>query len=595
MANIPVANKPNPITIDKFLGLNSAETSETQLALGEASEMKNIRVVEGYKIESVDGYENTLETEQDVISLFQCKVKDEEMLIYQLGNGDIYKRVNDVDTKINGEFVASKATFIGFEDKLYILDGNEYYEYDGTTFKIVEGYVPLVAIGTEPSGGGTDFEGINLLSNKRHQTFSPDGTAKEFVIRETKVASIDKVLVNGEEATGVTKDVENGKVTFTTAPTKAVDNIDIYWTVSDEESRKLVTRNKYMMLYGSSNDTRIFIYGDSENKNRFRYSDLGNGELRGDYFPANNFKDEGASNYAITGLVKHYDRLVVLKENELRYAEYSDLTTTNTTGDTVTIPSLASYPLNATVGNIPMAQVGVLDNYPIAIGNKGMYQIVQSNVRAESNVQYISQRVQNILDEMDLTKVITYDYETKHEYWIIEDKKVLVYNYELNVFYKFEFSDNVLSIVEYNKKLYFGTNKGLMKFDSEVQTFNGQTIESEWIMGYYNFGHEIKRKMLTRLYVSCQPYLNSNIDIEIETDRGLNSQQYAIDVLMANFFDVNFNRFSFDTIYNPKPRRIKAKAKKFVYLRLKIKNKEWKTKFKILSIAMQWSLGGETK
>lgn len=592
MASIPVIQKPAPITIDKFLGLNSAETSETQLALGEASEMSNIRVVDGYKIETIEGYKNTLETEEDVISLFQVKVANEEMLIYQLGNGEIYKRVNDVDTKISEDFVISKATFIGFEDKLYILDGNEYYEYNGTTFKVVEGYVPLVAIGTEPSGGGTDFEGINLLTNKRHQTFSPDGTAKEFVLREKDLASIDKVLVGGVENATATKDLTNGKVTFSTAPVKGSDTVDIYWTAKDSDTRKLVTNNRFMVLYGSGNDTRIFIYGDEENKNRFRYTDIGDGALRGDYFPANNFKDEGAKNYAITGLIKHYDRLVVFKENEIRYAQYDTLTTSD---NTLAITSMVSYPLNAVVGNIPMGQVALLENYPVSISKKGMYRLVQSNVRAESNVQYISQRVQNILDEMDLTKVITYDYETRHEYWIIEDKKVLVYNYELNVFYLFNLAHNVLAITESNGSLYFGTNKGLMKFDKEDLSFNGELIESLWIMGYYNFGYETKRKMLTRLYVSCQPFLNSNIDIDIETDRGQSSQQYPIDILMANFTDINFGRYSFDIIYNPKPRRLKAKAKKFVYLRLKISNKEWNTKFKILSLAMQWALGGETK
>ena len=148
----------------------------------------------------------------------------------------------------------------------------------------------------------------------------------------------------------------------------------------------------------------------------------------------------------------------------------------------------------------------------------------------------------------------------------------------------------------------------MFKFNEERQVFGygyfeeipggekeGKTIDSYWEMGYYNFGYEYKRKMLTRLWVSLMPYLNSNIDIDIETDRGQGSQTYPIDIVMSNFADVNFNRYSFDTVYNPKPRRIKAKAKKFVYFRLKISNKEFNSKFKILQLTMQWQLGGEAK
>ena len=71
MASIPVIQKPAPVTIDKFLGLNSAETSETQLVLGEASEMSNIRIVDGYKLETIEGYKNTLETEEDVVKMIK--------------------------------------------------------------------------------------------------------------------------------------------------------------------------------------------------------------------------------------------------------------------------------------------------------------------------------------------------------------------------------------------------------------------------------------------------------------------------------------------------------------------------------------------
>lgn len=60
MATIEIIDKPTPVQITQFFGLNSAEKSETQLKLGEASEMYNLRITEGYKMEQVDGYKNIL-------------------------------------------------------------------------------------------------------------------------------------------------------------------------------------------------------------------------------------------------------------------------------------------------------------------------------------------------------------------------------------------------------------------------------------------------------------------------------------------------------------------------------------------------------
>lgn len=516
MATIRIPAENTPVTINKFLGLNSAEESETQLQLGEASEMLNMRITDDFKLETIEGYRNIFEQEENIEDIFNAQLNGEEFLIYRKGSS-LYKYLDEEETKISGNFNINKCSYICFNDKIYVLDGNGYYEYDGEIFQEVVGYAPLIAIGTEPAGGGTDFERINLLSNSRHQTFSSDGTSTEFILRENNLASIDTVLKNGEIITsGFTKDTVNGKVVFTTAPAQGVDNIDIYWTVNNYGDRELITHNKYMVLYGSSNDTRIFMYGNSDYKNRYYYSDLGDGISRGDYFPATNFKDEGSSNFAITGLIKHYNRLVVFKENETRYAEYEDLEATDSNGNTVYIPALKSYPLNSTIGNLAMNQVQLLDNFPVCLNAKGLYLYNQTNVRAETNVQYVSQRIQNELDKINVKNALMFDYENKHELWIVSGKQVYVYNYNINVFSKYQLADEPTSFAIFNNKLFFTCNKGIMNFDNKFINFNGELIEQKWESSYYNFGKDYKRKNVNRLYISMKPFYKTNVDINFQ-------------------------------------------------------------------------------
>lgn len=542
--------------------------------------------------------------------------------------------------------------FFEFGDKVYFfatedLENDEdeirkMYEFDGTSISEVEGYVPLVAVATLPSGGGTDYEQINLLTPKMHQRFSANGTSTEFFIRDKGVQSIYKVLVNEEEktlTTDYTVDTANGKVTFTNAPAEGVDNVDIFWAENyDTSTYELITNNNHAILYGGYNDTKVFLYGNPDNVATIYYSDIGDMKPRADYFPANNFVRIGTDNYSITGIAKHYDRLVISKEHELFYAGYTDMEANDTLGNAVTLPALQNFQLNDTIGNIKGAnhkgKLPVLDNYPIVISNKGIYRIMQSNVRAESNVQYISQRVQDWIDSNINNINIVYDFEKRHEMWIVgkggrvldaqfQTQDVMVYNYELDVFYKFIFPDKIKDIVEWQGELYITTDNGIMVFNEDLETFGnnvdsennefygyydwetgfkidttnllGVKIPSRWEMGFYNFGYEYKRKMLTRLWVSCMPYQNSNIDIDIETDRGHGNQTFYVDIVMSNFTDVNFGRYSFDTVYNPKPKRLKAKAKKFVYFRLILSNDEWKSKYKILQLTLQWQLSGDAK
>ena len=85
-----------------------------------------------------------------------------------------------------GEITDAETFLFGFAKKVYLLTGSEYYCWTGTgSVAAVEGYVPIVATATAPSGGGTLLESVNKLTGKRRQQFSPDGTATEFMLVET--------------------------------------------------------------------------------------------------------------------------------------------------------------------------------------------------------------------------------------------------------------------------------------------------------------------------------------------------------------------------------------------------------------------------
>ena len=131
---------------------------------------------------------------------------------------------------IVGSLTDAKTYFFGFSNKVYVLNGYEYLSWNGTgTFTTVEGYVPLIATATPPTGGGSDNEQINLLNGKRKQSFSGNNTAT-YTIREANINSVDSVYVDGVLKTVTTHYTVNltaGTITFTAGniPATGVDNV----------------------------------------------------------------------------------------------------------------------------------------------------------------------------------------------------------------------------------------------------------------------------------------------------------------------------------------------------------------------------------
>lgn len=603
--------KKIPTEISKFLGLNIDPQGDTQLKLGESSDMVNFQVTESYKLKKRNGYVQLFPSIADkpIQGMWHGKIAETEYFIFAC-NGKVYKTLNGVNTEI-GTLTDAKTFFFAFNDKLYIMNGYEYKYWDGTTFADVVGYRPKVFIGTPPSGGGTAYEQLNVLTGAKHQTFSADGTSTQYSIAESSIDSFDFVKVNGvlkALTTDYTIDLTNGKITFVTAPITGQDNVDIGWTKGTGQ-RDLVYKCRAALLYGGANDTRVFIWGNNDCKNRRFYTGLADGVPSAEYFPANYYSDIGSSQYAITDIVKQHDRQIIFKENSAYYSYLSEITLDDGSVE-VAFPV---YPLNDVKGNKPFNQARIVLNNPYSVYD-GVYEFVSTNVRDERNAVYKSARVQYDLDSIDLGNAITYDNEISGEYWLCYQNTVWIYNYRNDTWYKYKLADNITSLINISDKLYFGTDNGqIMQFNAIATTDNSVVIESSWEMGFYDFDIEYIIKYINKIWISLKPDTKSSLIVEWQS----NKSSYSLDSL--DFTDINFNdlylngikesigynlfaynkltykRWSYNTNRNPQPFRIKMKVKKFTYFKLILKNYSILDAATILSINFLTRFGSESK
>lgn len=600
MAKIKAESIINPITIDKFLGLNLSNTGDTQIQLGESGNMDNFYITNDYKLKKMYGYKCLYNFNSIVQGMHSVTMNNINYLLVAT-NGHLYafneEQLNDEDNWNNitpidiGEIHDSPTTFFEFNKNIYILTGKEYKKWDGVTLNDVEGYIPKVYISTSYDGGGTPFEQINLLTGKKHQTFNGDGEHKTFKLAESNILSVDKVVLNAEEiTTGFTVDLVEGTVTFDNAPSEAMDNIDIYWN-KENEDRHFIENMRAGIIFGGGVDTKAFLYGNEEEPNRIRYSATADNVPSVEYFPGVNQIDVGPNNFEVTDLRRHYDRLLITTNKPEAY--YMTLDSLDIDGMITT--SLQTFPLNEVHGNVAFAQGQVIDNDPITIDKDAIIRWKSTNVRDERNMKDISQKISLDLIDLNLKVVKTIDFQIQNQLWIAINNKVYIYNYSNETFSRLNLAHEVKELQVFNGVLYMTTQEGkLMRFGEEFQTYDGEIIKSHWEMNFYDFGAEYLRKTMNRLWVLMQPQAKSSAEIGYISNRNESPIKKKIEYKLTVLNDVDFTDFSFQISNNPQPFRLKMKAKKFTNLKITIDNTE-ETDATILSLALRVEAGGESK
>ncbi|NLO50907.1 MAG: hypothetical protein GX103_07080, partial [Bacteroidales bacterium] len=250
--------------------------------------------------------------------------------------------------------------FFGYDENLYMLNGDDYKVWDGETFKSVVGYRPLVSVSNTPSGGGTALEQVNKLNGLRRAWFSPDGEATVFQLPETGISSVDYVKYRANDTEiDFTANTATGEVTVTgSTPANGTNTIEIGWTVSDTD-KDTVTGMMFSEIYSGASDSRVFLYGDGSNMAIYSGLDY-DGKPTAEYFPDLNVIHVGESNTPITGLLRHFDRLMAFKQDSAYSISYDTITLVD---GTVTAGFYVQT-INKGLGNTASGQAQLVENYP---------------------------------------------------------------------------------------------------------------------------------------------------------------------------------------------------------------------------------------
>ena len=248
-----------------------------------------------------------------VFGIFFYKVGNIEMMLVHCGT-TLYKIVNGTRTVLyNGLNPRQSSAFI-YNNIWYFKDGINYLQYDGQTIGEVVGYVPTTTIGRKPSGGGTKYEDINMLTGIRINTFLADGESTEYYLDAQNIDSDFQpiVLINGEEVSVLTYSVDaaGGRIIFTKAPeeplTVGQDNVSVKFRKTVAGYRNRVNNCTLLQVF----DNRVFFSGNQDYPNVIWHCSLNDPTYCSDL----DYYNEGLDLSQVTGLVAGNNALWVFKE-----------------------------------------------------------------------------------------------------------------------------------------------------------------------------------------------------------------------------------------------------------------------------------------
>ena len=584
MAKITGATSEKVIQIKAWLGLHENPDGDTKLKMGEAAAIRNWRITRDGNLQRRPGTLTiaTLADGEPVRGMWVGFVKKQEVFLAAAG-GKLWKIIDGAEPEfieLGAIDTTNDVHFFGFSEIVYMLNGKQYMQWDGETLKEVEGYVPLVNIAVAPDNTSREtHEQVNKLTGKRRVWLSPDGEGKTFYMPEEGIASFDYAtdLGTNEPITAYTTDLAAGTITFNSAPAKAVNSIEVGYTMATTY-RHEVEAMRYSELYSGTQDIRVFIYGDGGHEALYSELDY-HGEPRADYFPDLNEVAVGDANTPITAMIRHYSQLICFKTHSA-WAISFGLTTLADGNQTAAFYVTST---NKAIGNAPLGQVPLVLNAPYTLHGNDVFEwrntsSYTSNLSVdERQAKRISDRIYATLNGFDLAKCKCFDNNDSQEYFIAYNKKALVFNYAADAWYYYDNFDAVCFATQ-NEVMYIGGSDGrIRRVSYDLETDDGKAIDAYWESGSMSFGQDYMRKYAAMLWIGIKPESLASVTVTVQTDRKSEYNEKVIATSLASFSNANFAHWSFKTSRKPFMTKLKIKAKKFVYYKLIFKSDELDT------------------
>ncbi|MDR2515662.1 MAG: DUF2460 domain-containing protein [Christensenellaceae bacterium] len=510
--------------------------------------------------------------------------------------------------------------------KIWLLDGERFRAYgifeEGSAAELKDvaeiAYVPTTTIARMPSGGGSVFDEVNLLTPKRQNWFTGDGSSTEFQLDASPIDDASVGIRIGEETeltegTDFTVDREAGKITFTAAPALpevvGQDNVFVTFSKTNPEYYGRIGKCQFGILYGIGSNDRIFVSGNPDTPAQDWHSQINDPT----YFPDLNYALVGSDSTAIVGYLRVSGQIAIVKEDKaldstvfLRTAQLSS------DGKTPLFPMQQGI---TGIGAISRTAFAYLGDEPLFLSRRGVYGITSTLIIAERTVAnrsfFVDPRLTREAGQAEAVAcewngIYLLVYPSGNAY-ILDGRQNKSYKPNSNGEYVYECYhwDSIPARVfhTYKNDCFFGTADGrLCRFNNDmpdVDRFNdvGNAIKCSWstLADVDGFAGKLKTMTKRGSVVVIKPYRKSSVAIYVRTDKdeGRLIRRENMDIFDWSLID--FERFTFDSTDSPKTVAFNRKVKKYIWAQIICENVELNEGFGIFRIEKSFRMGANVK
>ena len=400
----------------------------------------------------------------------------------------------------------------------------------------------------------------------------------------------------------------NGTVDFAIPPAEytgggGIDNVVIEFSKTVAGYADRIRKCTICESYGYNNDNRLFFAGNPDYPN----TDWQSGLDDPTYFPDTGYTKIGSDASAIMGYVKQSDALAIIKADSAQDSEI--YLRTAAMGETVFFPVKQGL---SGLGAISRYCFANLRDDPLFLTREGVYALVSTSVTQEKSLQdrsyYVNTR---LIKESNLSEAVAVVWSGYYLLCVngncyVADRRQRTGKSDTEQSsYEWYYWTNIPARVflEHEGALYFGTDDGRVCMfntdNAKVSRYSddGEAIVAKWATKADDFGYITRRKTLTKkgCGVMIKPYARSSIKIYVKTDwfHDTLAQSRTMDIF--DFGDIDFERFTFNTLDFPQVVALNKKVKKFIVLQIILENDEVNEGFGVYGAEVQYAVGNYVK
>lgn len=615
---------PQPETVcetvvNRFGGVDF-RTHQTKLSLSRSPDMQNMVCDQNDYLVKRTGWQTQQTYTDPIYGLFPlpdgsgCAVHAGDTLYVRLADGTQAALCEDMNEAFSQSFTMGGV--------LYLLDGTTFRavrrtedsgtaENDETADDETEGgstavgweavkvqdiaYVPTTTISAQPTGGGTSYEAVNLLTPKRINTFIGNGSATQFQVDAKELD--DTAVTAAVDGTAVTVSSVNrttGLVTLASAPANGngLANVSITFSKTVDGYADKINRCRFAGLYGGKNDTRVFLAGNPDEP----ACDWQSGLYDPTYFPDTGYTRMGTDAAAIVGYLKQYESQLIVKEGGAQ--ESASYRRTFLLSDDGT----ALYPLTQGAqgaGAVSPRTFASLGDLPMFLSARGVQGVFGTTVAEQRTIRSVSDAIVPKLGaEPGLENACAVVFEDKYYLAVnghvyIADGALTEPNGDPAWFYWTNVPAQCLAVLD--GRLWFGTADGrLCRFslpDEDNAYRDGDAaIEAYWRTPTLPLEDWGRVKTVRDVIPTLVPHSRSGATVQYENEDG-KTLALSRNMDLFSFKTLDFSRFSFRCVPGAVSFRTRCRQHRMPLFAVRIGNDRIDEPFGLLALTIRWTAG----